>query len=96
MSKHNEQSIKQAIQGLLKAYGLDQKLNEVKLVGLWEKVMGKMIAKHTQNIYVKNKCLFVKLDSAALKHELSYAKSKIIKMMNDEVGVEVIQEIILQ
>ena len=96
MSKHNEQSIKQAIQSLLKTYGLEQKLNEVKLVSLWEKVMGKMIANHTKNIYVQNKCLFLKLDSAALKHELTYAKSKIITMMNDEMGVEVILDIVIQ
>lgn len=96
MSKHNEHSIKDAIRDLLTAYGLDQRLNEVKLVNSWEKVMGKMISRHTKSIYIKNKCLFLKVDSAPLKHELSYARSKILKMLNDELGVEVINDVVIQ
>jgi predicted nucleic acid-binding Zn ribbon protein len=94
MNKSNEQSIKEVIQDLLKTYRLDGRINELKLIGSWEKVMGKTIAKHTTDIYIKKKQLFVKLDSAALRQELSYAREKILKMMNDEAGIKVIDEII--
>ena len=95
MSK-NQQTIKEAINALLKTYRLSGKLNEVKLVNSWEKVMGKMIANHTINIFINNKKLFVKLDSSALREELHYAKTKIIKMLNEEVGESVIEEVIFQ
>lgn len=94
MSRSNEISIKEAIRQLLKAYRLDDKLNEVRLINSWEKVVGKMISKHTGKLYIKRKKLFVSLDSAALKAELSYSKEKIIKMLNSEVGGEVIVEIV--
>jgi len=96
MSKYNQSSIKEAIQDLLKTYRLDGKLNEVKLLNSWEKVMGKMIANHTKDIYISKKKLFIKVDSAALRQELAYAKEKIVNMLNEEVGMEVIDGVVLQ
>jgi predicted nucleic acid-binding Zn ribbon protein len=96
LSKHNEHSLKEVIDQLLKAYKLDDKLAERRLIASWESVMGAMIAKHTLDLYIKHKQLFVSLDSAALRNELSLAKTKIVKMLNDEVGTEVITEVILK
>ena len=96
MSRANEYTLKEAIEKLLKTYRLDGKLNEVKLVNSWEKVMGKMIANHTKNIFISKKKLFITLDSAALREELFYAKAKIVKMLNDEVGGQVIEEVVFQ
>ncbi|HRG51851.1 MAG TPA: DUF721 domain-containing protein [Bacteroidia bacterium] len=96
MSKHNEHTLKEAIEQLLKAYRLDSKLAERKLIASWEHVMGIMIAKHTTDLYIKHKQLFVTLDSAALRNELSLAKTKIVKLLNDEAGSEVITEVILK
>lgn len=96
MSKHNEHSLKDAIDLLLKTYKLDEKLAEKRLISSWEHVMGAMIAKHTTDIYIKHKQLFVTLDSSALRNELMLAKSKIVKMLNDAVGTEVINEVVLR
>ncbi len=96
MSRHNEHSLKEVIDQLLKAYKLDDKLAERRLIASWESVMGAMIAKHTKDLYIKHQQLFVTLDSAALRNELSLAKTKIVKMLNDEVGSQVIVEVILK
>ncbi len=96
MSKHNEHSIKDAIEALLKAYKLDDKLDEKKLISSWDNVMGKMIANHTTDIYIKHKQLFVSLDSPALKNELLLAKSKMVQMLNTSVGKEIINDIIFK
>jgi predicted nucleic acid-binding Zn ribbon protein len=96
VSRHNEHSIKDAIESLLKTYKLDDRLAERRLINSWEEVMGKMIANHTKDLYVKNGQLIVTLDSAALRNELAMAKSKIIKMMNEAAGKEVINEVILR
>ncbi len=96
MSIHNQHSLKDAIEQLLKTYKLDDRLAENRLIGSWESVMGVMIAKHTTDIYIKHKQLFVTLDSSALRNELSLAKSKIIKMLNEAAGRSVINEVILR
>lgn len=96
MSKHNEHSLKEVIDKLLKAYKLDDKLAERRLITAWDSVMGDMISKHTKDLYIKNQQLFVSLDSSALRNELSLAKTKIVKMLNDATGQEVINEVIFK
>ena len=73
MAKNNEQSLKEVIHELLSAYRLDVKLHEVRLINSWESLMGISVAKHTTKIYIIKKALFVELNSAALRHELSYS-----------------------
>ena len=41
----------------------------------------------------KNKTLFIKLDSAALKQELSYAKEAIKEKLNQMMGKRIVEEI---
>jgi predicted nucleic acid-binding Zn ribbon protein len=96
LSRHNEHSLKEAIESLLKTYKLDEKLAERRLIASWESVMGVMIAKHTTDLYIKHKQLFVTLDSSALRNELSLAKTKIVKLLNEAVGTEVINDVILR
>ena len=94
MKKYNDQTLGEAIKEMIEAYRLDGKLNEVKLIGAWEKVAGKMISRHTKDLNIKDKKLYVTLDSPALRNELSYAREKIIKALNDAVGLQVIDEIV--
>lgn len=96
MSRDNQQSMKEAIQMLLKTYRLDTKLNQVKLLDSWEKVMGKSVAKRTRDIYFRDGKLFIHLESSALREELQYSKEKMIKLLNEEVGAEVVKEVILK
>ena len=55
--------------------------------------MGPSVSKYTVKIEVEKRILFVKLSNAALKQELSYARQKIKKMLNDEVGEEVLVDV---
>ncbi|HNY08123.1 MAG TPA: DUF721 domain-containing protein [Bacteroidales bacterium] len=92
----NEQSLKEVILELLKAYKLDDKMSETRIIASWEAVVGKVIAKHTQKLFINKKILFVTLDSAALREELSYARQKLIKALNKKVGLEVIKDIVFR
>ena len=94
MQKSNEQTLKEVVRELLKAYRLNGKLLEVRLMNSWENVVGKIISKHTLSLNISKKVLFVKLDSPALKNELGYSKERIIKSLNDEVGENVIEKIV--
>jgi len=94
MRKADTISLKDSITAMLKAYKLNGKLSEVQLVGSWEKIMGKAIALKTQEVFVRNRKLYVRLNSAPLKHELNMAKSKVVTMINAEMGDSVIDEVI--
>lgn len=95
MRRRNEQTLGEAIREMIQTFGLEQKLAETKLLASWEKTMGKTIAKHTTRIYINKKKLYVHLNSSVLREEMSYAKEKIVKMMNEAAGSEVIEEVAL-
>ena len=94
MHEKNDWTLKEAINELLKQYQIRGKLKEVNIVEHWEKIMGKVIAKHTLKVYISKKKLYVALDSAALKQELSYSKHKIIEVLNREADENIIEEVI--
>ena len=92
----NEQPIKSAIGAYLKSSRLSGKMAEQKIIAGWAKQMGAMIARHTKEISISNKRLYIQLDSAPLRQELFYSREKIIKILNDEAGERVIEEIIFR
>ena len=93
MSEKNQKPLKDVVDQLLRAYGLGERLDEISLVKSWEETVGKMIAKHTTDIYFKRGVLYIKLDSAPLRHELSLAKSKLIERLNDQAGKRMVLDI---
>ena len=92
----NEKSLKEAIDELINSYHLKPKLNQTRLNVYWEKWMGKTIAKHTRNIFIKDRKLFLYLDNASLKQELMYAREKIIELVNESLEGDVIDEVIIR
>jgi len=89
-----DNSLGDVLQKLFDAYGWTEKMDGVRITNSWEKVVGGIFAKHTTNLYVKNKKLFVFLDSSALRNELYMERTEIIKKLNSEIGKKVINEII--
>jgi predicted nucleic acid-binding Zn ribbon protein len=92
----NEKTLGEAIQELLKHYSIDSKLNHVKLIGSWPQKVGTLIARHTRNLYVHNRCLFVELDSSVIRHELSLSKTVLLTRLNEDFDSPVIDDIILK
>ncbi|WP_245328396.1 DUF721 domain-containing protein [Hymenobacter aquaticus] len=87
-------TLQEGITALLKAYRLQGKLNETMVVSSWERIMGKAVALKTQEVYISQGKLFVRLSSAPLKHELVMAKTRVLDLINSEVGEKVIKEVV--
>ncbi len=96
MRKKNTQKIDEVVKEYLKAFKIDDKLKEVKLIKSWEEVVGKTIARSTNNIYIKNRKLFIKLNSSVIRNELFMLREGLKKALNDKAGEEIIDEIILK
>ena len=96
MRKSNTQTLGEAIKDYLKALHIDKKINEVRLINSWEEVIGKTIAKATTKIYIKNKTLFVFLNSSVIRNELFMLKEEILKVLNEKAGEKIIEKIVLK
>ena len=96
MRNTNVQKLSDVLKAFVNTYQHRYKLRQVQLKEVWEEVLGKGIANHTEHIYIKNNKLIVKLNSDVLKHELSFGKSKIVKMINEAMGEELIDDVIIR
>ena len=97
MARNNEeQNISDVLKAFVKKNKLEKGLNKVNVKDVWNAQMGPAIAKYTTQIELKGKTLFVALSSSVLREELSYGKSKIIKMMNEELGEELVEKLVLR
>jgi hypothetical protein len=92
----NDQTLKEAIEQMLKTFHLDRKVSETRLINSWETVMGKTVSNRTTQIYIRDKKLFINLNSASLREELHHAREKIIRLLNEEAGQHVVEEIVFQ
>ena len=69
-------------------------LSKVFLKKVWSNVIGENVSQYTENIYIKDNTLFLKINSSVLKQELSYGIDKIIENFNKEVGSNEIKKIV--
>ncbi len=92
--KADIQPVKESIQALLKAYRIEGKISQAQVVAGWEKIMGKGIALKTKELFFQDRKLFVTLTSAPLKHELNMSKTKVIDLINNEIGGDYIKEVV--
>jgi hypothetical protein len=89
------QSIAALMKEVIKENKLTKGMNQISVEEAWAKLMGNGVVSYTSKVELTGKTLVVKLKSSVLREELSYGKEKIIKMMNEELGEELIVKIML-
>ena len=93
---HNTHNIGDLVKAFLKQYRLDERIEEVDINDNWEEIAGPVISRHTKSLRLKDGVLTLNLSSAALRHTLSFSKSDFIKKLNESLGKELIQDVILK
>ncbi|MCL9808423.1 DUF721 domain-containing protein [Flavobacterium luminosum] len=92
----NESSIGDILKEIIEVNKLDKGLNQISVADAWKTLMGNGVNNYTRNVLLKRSTLYVELTSSVLREELSYGKDKIIKMINEELGREVVKEVVLK
>ena len=96
MRRQNTQKLDEVIQKYLESLDIKDKLKEVRLIKSWESLVGKMIAKRTDKIFIKERKLYVYLNSSIARHEIHMIKDQLIQRLNHQAGGEIIQDIVLR
>ena len=94
--KFGPQSVSEVLGEIIASKALYPGITNARLNEIWHQLMGLNISQYTDKISLRGSTLFVSLSNAALREELSYGKDKIIKMMNEEVGNEVVAKLVLR
>jgi len=91
-----ESTLGDVIKDFIEANRLQSGLDKVSVKEAWHNVMGSAISNYTTAIKLEREVLYVQLSSSVLREELSYGKEKIIKLVNEELGKDLIKKIVLR
>ena len=73
-----------------------EKIQSERLKQAWKKSMGPMISGYTHKIYFSKGTLYIKLTSSVLRHELQMGREKLRTNLNEEIGQELIDQIVIR
>ena len=79
----------------LKKNNLEKGLLDLEVKRAWHELMENGVSNYTTDVSLKNKTLYIKLSSPALKEELSYGKEKLMKLINERFKKKIVQKIVL-
>ncbi|MFC4723540.1 DUF721 domain-containing protein [Geojedonia litorea] len=88
--------INDVLKEFVEANKLQDGLDKVNVKDAWQSMMGNGVNNYTTAIKLERDTLYVQLSSSVLREELSYGTEKIIKMLNESLGKEVIKKLVLR
>jgi|WetSurMetagenome_2_1015567.scaffolds.fasta_scaffold23104_5 hypothetical protein len=74
--------LKDEIEGFVKYLGLDERMQELKILEAWKECVGESIAKFSRPVELKKNKLLVRVEDAGWRFELSIKKNEIISKVN--------------
>ena len=96
MKRKEIQKIDSLLQSFVKANNLEKGLAEYRLIKSWKDLLGITVSKKTKSLYIRNRKLFVTLNSSVVSNELAMIKDTIIQKLNEAAGLDVIDDIVLK
>lgn len=97
MKRNNENlKLSDALADFVSTNKLQTGLDKVNARDVWNQQMGPAIEKYTTSLKLEGSTLYVQLSSSVLREELSYGKEKIIRLLNEALGKNLIQKLILR
>ena len=94
MKRTDAQQIGDIVNSYLKKENLDVALDEHRASALWPQIVGQGINRYTVTRWVKDGVMHVQLSSAPLRNELMLNRSRVIALINEALGREIIKEIV--
>ena len=93
---HEPKKIQDLVNQFIEQNELTSGLDAVNVQDLWSELMGPGVMSYTQSISLRGSTLTVVLTSSVLRSELSMGKQKIISMMNEGLGKNLIEHMYLR
>lgn len=93
MFKRDIHDVSELVNVFLRQNGLETPLLQRRLIDSWGKVAGKVIERYTEEKYIRNQVLYVKLLRPALRSDLSMMRTDLVNRLNQEVGAKIIIDI---
>lgn len=86
--------LKNEMDNFMNYIGLDNRMQELQVLNIWKECVGEAIAKYSTPLEIKKSKLFVRVENAAWRYELSLKKAQIIDKLNNSFKKKLIRDII--
>ena len=86
------QALGEVLQGLIDRLGLRQKIDEARIVEAWATIAGTTINGVTDKAWFKSGRLFVRINSAAWRHELHLRRQAWRTRLNQQLEQNLVRE----
>lgn len=94
--KNNLIKLGDAINQIFKQEKLDIKISQFSVKNGWKDIVGELIANSTTDIFFNEKIVFITLNSAALKHELTFRREELVNNINKFCGYKLVEQIVIR
>lgn len=94
MRKCKTEQIHNVVLQFLREEGIETPYNQYRVVKAWSTVMGEVVSKYTQEVFVKGQDLHVKITSPALKQNLMSEHRSIARRLNEFIDAQVIEDVV--
>ena len=85
-----------ALKQFVQSSKLKNGIRAAQIEEVWAEIMGATVAKYTNKIYIFEKKLFIETNIGPLKNELGFQKVQIIDRVNEKMGENIINEVIIK
>ena len=93
MFRRDVKTLDEIVGRFLQENNLQTPVQQTHVVESWEKVAGPVGARYTEEKFIRNQTLFVKIMNPALRSDLSMMKTQLVNKLNAEAGGFVIADI---
>ena len=93
MFRRKVQPLDDVLNQFLRQGGLESPLLQKRVVDAWDTVAGSAVVRYTQEKFIRNQTLFIKITNPALRADLSMMQSELVQKLNAAVGSMVITEV---
>lgn len=69
---------------------------EYKVVSAWRELFGEGVSLYTQRVYLRKRVLHVQLSSSVLRAELLMNKQNLINKLNEQAGMQIIDDLVIR
>lgn len=93
--KDDKQTLQEVLHSFINENNLQKGLHQIDLAKAWSEVLGPGVANYTDSVRFTAGVLTVKLRSSVLREELSLGQSKIIALLNEHLGKDLVESLML-
>lgn len=96
MRARRAQSLKDALDQWIRSSGLQGPLARGRIIAAWQSMLGPQMEQHIGRTWIRGNKLYVTVTSSAWRQELHLRREEWRQRLNEEVGSDLIDEIVFR